>query len=88
MRRRSGEEMRGSESGLRSGYIQQSESANPKNQQKERWRDCGNSHISSKKKSTALHLLRGGESYQSIKEQTGLALATITRIVKEAEVDA
>jgi len=26
-----------------------------------------------------------GESYRSIKEQTGLALATITRIVKENE---
>ena len=30
---------------------------------------------------------RSKESYRSIKEQTGLALATITRIIKEQEVD-
>jgi len=30
-----------------------------------------------------LRLRQEGESYRSIKEQTGLALATITRIVKE-----
>ena len=32
-----------------------------------------------------LRLRQEGESYRSIKEQTGLALATITRIIKEEE---
>ena len=40
---------------------------------------------SPKKESLVLRLREEGESYRSIKEQTGLALATITRIVKEAE---
>ena len=39
-----------------------------------------------KKESLVLRLRKEGESYRSIKEQTGLALATITRIVKEKEV--
>ena len=41
---------------------------------------------SNKKESLLLRLRKEGESYRSIKEQTGLALATITRIVKEQEV--
>ena len=39
-----------------------------------------------KKESLVLRLRKEGESYSSIKEQTGLALATITRIFKEKEV--
>ena len=41
---------------------------------------------STKKESLVLRLRKEGESYRSINEQTGLALATITRIVKEQEV--
>ena len=41
---------------------------------------------STKKESLVVRLRQEGESYRSIKEQTGLALATITRIIKEAEV--
>ena len=41
---------------------------------------------SNKKDSLLLRLRKEGESYQSIKEQKGVALATITRIVKEQEV--
>ena len=37
------------------------------------------------KQSLVLRLRSEGESYRSIKEQTGLSLATITRIVKEQE---
>ena len=48
----------------------------------------GRPKTSAKKESLVLRLRNEGESYRSIKEQTGLALATITRIVKEAEVDA
>jgi uncharacterized protein YerC len=33
-----------------------------------------------------LRLRKEGETYRSIKEQTGLAVATITRIIKEEEV--
>jgi len=39
-----------------------------------------------KKESLVLRLRQEGESYRSIREQTGLALATITRIVKEQEL--
>ena len=46
----------------------------------------GRPKTSTKKESLVLRLRQEGESYRSIKEQTGLALATITRIVKEAEV--
>ena len=45
----------------------------------------GRPKTSAKKESLVLRLREEGESYRSIKEQTGLALATITRIVKEAE---
>ena len=45
----------------------------------------GRPKTSPKKESLVLRLREEGESYRSIKEQTGLALATITRIVKEAE---
>ena len=38
------------------------------------------------KESLVLRLRKEGESYRSIKEQTGLALATITRIVKETDL--
>jgi len=41
---------------------------------------------SDKKESLVLRLRQERGSYRSIKEQTGLALATITRIVKEQEV--
>ena len=41
---------------------------------------------SNKKESLLLRLRKEGESYRSIKEQTGLALATITRIIKEQEL--
>ena len=41
---------------------------------------------STKKESLVLRLRKEGESYRSIKEQTGLALATITRIIKEQEL--
>ena len=43
----------------------------------------GRPKTSAKKESLVLRLRKEGESYRSIKEQTGLALATITRIVKE-----
>ena len=46
----------------------------------------GRPKTSAKKESLVLRLRQEGESYRSIKEQTGLALATITRIVKENEV--
>ena len=45
----------------------------------------GRPKTSSKKETLVLRLRREGESYRSIREQTGLALATITRIVKERE---
>ena len=45
----------------------------------------GRPKTSDKKESLVLRLRQEGESYRSIKEQTGIALATITRIVKEAE---
>ena len=45
----------------------------------------GRPKTSAKKESLVLRLRQEGESYRSIKEQTGLAPATITRIVKEAE---
>ena len=41
---------------------------------------------SNKKESLLLRLRKEGESYRSIQEQTGLALATITRIIKEQEL--
>jgi len=43
----------------------------------------GRPKTNAKKESLVLRLRKEGESYRSIKEQTGLALATITRIVKE-----
>jgi len=46
----------------------------------------GRPKTSGKKETLVLRLRQEGESYRSIREQTGLALATITRIVKEAEV--
>ena len=46
----------------------------------------GRPKTSGEKESLVLRLRKEGESYRSIREQTGLALATITRIVKEAEV--
>ena len=46
----------------------------------------GRPKTSGKKESLVLRLRQEGESYRSIKEQTGLALATITRIIKEQEV--
>ena len=45
----------------------------------------GRPKTSDKKQSLVLRLRKEGESYRSIREQTGLALATITRIVKEQE---
>ena len=45
----------------------------------------GRPKTTGKKESLVLRLRKEGESYRSIREQTGLALATITRIVKEAE---
>ena len=48
----------------------------------------GRPKTSAKKESLVLRLREEGESYRSIKEQTGLALATITRIIKEQEVAA
>ena len=46
----------------------------------------GRPKTSAKKESLVLRLREEGESYRSIKEQIGLALATITRIIKEQEV--
>ena len=46
----------------------------------------GRPKTSNKKESLVLRLRKEGESYRSIKEQTGLALATITRIIKEQEL--
>ena len=46
----------------------------------------GRPKTSNKKESLVLRLRKEGESYRSIKDQTGLALATITRIIKEQEV--
>ena len=46
----------------------------------------GRPKTSAKKESLVLRLREEGESYRSIKEQTGLALATITRIIKEQEL--
>ena len=43
----------------------------------------GRPKTTGKKESLVLRLRQEGESYRSIREQTGLALATITRIVKE-----
>ena len=43
----------------------------------------GRPKTSAKKESLVLRLREEGESYRSIKEQRGLALATITRIIKE-----
>jgi DNA invertase Pin-like site-specific DNA recombinase len=48
----------------------------------------GRPKTSNKKESLVLRLRKEGESYRSIKDQTGLALATITRIIKEQEVTA
>ena len=41
--------------------------------------------VASKKDPLVAQQRQEGESYRSIKEQTGLALATITRIIKEQE---
>jgi len=38
---------------------------------------------SNKKESLVIRLRGEGESYRSIQDQTGLALATITRIIKD-----
>jgi DNA invertase Pin-like site-specific DNA recombinase len=46
----------------------------------------GRPKTSNKKESLVIRLRGEGESYRSIQEQTGLALATITRIIKEKEV--
>jgi len=46
----------------------------------------GRPKTSSKKQSLVLRLRNEGESYRSIRDQTGLSLATITRIIKEQEV--
>ncbi|MBM5821257.1 MAG: recombinase family protein [Cyanobacteria bacterium K_Offshore_surface_m2_011] len=46
----------------------------------------GRPKTNAKKESLVLRLHKEGESYRSIREQTGLALATITRIVKEQQV--
>ena len=46
----------------------------------------GRPKTNAKKESLVLRLRKEGESHRSIKDQTGLALATITRIVKEKEV--
>ena len=43
----------------------------------------GRPKTTDKKESLVLRLRSEGESYRSIREQTGLALATITRIIKE-----
>ena len=48
----------------------------------------GRPKTSNKKESLVLRLRQEGESYRSIREQTGLSLATITRILKEQEVTA
>ena len=45
----------------------------------------GRPKTNAKKESLVLRLRKEGESYRSIKEQTGLALATITRIIKEQD---
>ena len=44
----------------------------------------GRPKTSSKKETLVIRLRGEGESYRSIQEQTGLALATITRIIKES----
>ena len=46
----------------------------------------GRPKTTGKKESLVLRLRKEGESYRSIREHTGLALATITRIVKEGEM--
>ncbi|MCP9903165.1 recombinase family protein [Cyanobium sp. BA5m-10] len=46
----------------------------------------GRPKTSNKKESMVIRLRGEGESYRSIQEQTGLALATITSIIKEKEV--
>jgi DNA invertase Pin-like site-specific DNA recombinase len=46
----------------------------------------GRPKTSNKKESLVLRLRKEGVSYRSIKDQTGLALATITRIIKEEEL--
>ncbi|MCP9907899.1 recombinase family protein [Cyanobium sp. BA5m-21] len=46
----------------------------------------GRPKTSNKKESLVIRLRGEGESYRSIQEQTGLALATITSIIKEKEV--
>ena len=48
----------------------------------------GRPKTNAKKESLVLRLRKEGESYRSIKEQTGLALATITRILKDKEAAA
>ena len=45
----------------------------------------GRPKTSAKKESLVLRLREEGESYRSIKEQRGLALATITRVIKEQQ---
>ena len=47
----------------------------------------GRPKTNAKKETLVLRLRKEGESYRSIKDQTGLALATITRIVKEREAE-
>ena len=46
----------------------------------------GRPKTSSRREALVLRLRQEGESYRSIKEQTGLALATIARIVKENRI--
>ena len=46
----------------------------------------GRPKTSSKKESLVIRLRDEGESYRSIRDQTGVSLATITRIIKEQKV--
>ena len=45
----------------------------------------GHPKISAAKEKLALHLRTEGETYRAIREQTGLALSTIRRVIAEAE---
>ena len=72
-------------SGLERSLIQERTRESVEHRRKTGGNLGGRPKTNAKKESLVLRLRKEGESYRSIKEQTGLALATITRIVKEQE---
>ena len=62
------------------------ESVQHRREKEEAWVKDQRPKTNKVKKGLVLRLRKEGCSYRSIKDQTGLAIATITRIIKEEEV--